>query len=94
MFKIFCSCILFLVVNSCKNNSPSAEKKPVDIIDNKTISRVILDTTSVAEINTSEAFVKLIPHNIHLQKGIDFTLNIPEGYNVSVAAEGLNRLRF
>jgi glucose/arabinose dehydrogenase len=36
----------------------------------------------------------LVPHPVHLQKGIDFDLNIPEGYNISVAAENLHRLRF
>lgn len=38
--------------------------------------------------------LKLVPHHIHLQKGIDFDLNIPEGYNISIAAETLHRLRF
>lgn len=37
---------------------------------------------------------KLFPHPIHLQKGVDLTLNVPQGYNISVAAEGMRRLRF
>lgn len=38
--------------------------------------------------------IKLYPHPIHLQKGVDLKVNVPQGYNVSVAAEGLRRLRF
>jgi glucose/arabinose dehydrogenase len=37
---------------------------------------------------------KLFPHPIHLQKGVDLKINVPQGYNVSIAAEGLKRLRF
>jgi glucose/arabinose dehydrogenase len=36
----------------------------------------------------------LSPHLIHLQKGVELTLNIPAGYKISVAYEGLRRLRF
>lgn len=36
----------------------------------------------------------LKPHPIQLKKGISLTLKIPEGYKISVAYEGLNRLRF
>src|ERR1043165_7512377 len=38
--------------------------------------------------------LKLVPHAIHLQKGTDLKLNVPQGYNISVAAEGMRRLRF
>ena len=37
---------------------------------------------------------KLVPHHIVLEKGIELNLNIPKGYNISIAAEGLHRLRF
>jgi glucose/arabinose dehydrogenase len=37
---------------------------------------------------------KLVPHRIHLKKGTDLTLNIPKGFEISVAYEGLDRLRF
>ena len=36
----------------------------------------------------------LVPHAIHLQNGKEFTLNIPQGYDISVAAQDLHRLRF
>ena len=37
---------------------------------------------------------KLYPHPIHLGKGVDLKINLPEGYKISVAAEGMKRLRF
>ena len=37
---------------------------------------------------------KLTPHKITLADGEAFSLNLPEGFDVSVAAEGLKRVRF
>ncbi|HTC92547.1 MAG TPA: hypothetical protein VK699_03725 [Terriglobales bacterium] len=37
---------------------------------------------------------KLQPHTIKLQSGKTFPLNLPEGFDISVAAEGLKRVRF
>lgn len=37
---------------------------------------------------------KLAPQNIQLKKGLSFQLQIPAGYRISVAAEGLDRPRF
>ena len=37
---------------------------------------------------------KLIPHPISLANGKSFELNLPEGYEISVAAQGLKRVRF
>ena len=37
---------------------------------------------------------KLIPHPIPLANGKSFELNLPEGYEISVAAQGLKRVRF
>ena len=34
------------------------------------------------------------PHKITLANGKTFTLNLPEGYAISVAAQGLKRVRF
>jgi glucose/arabinose dehydrogenase len=38
--------------------------------------------------------LKLVPQPIKLKKGLNFNLNIPANYDISVAYEGLNRLRF
>jgi len=37
---------------------------------------------------------KLTPHHITLANGKSFDLNLPEGYEISVAAQGLKRVRF
>lgn len=44
--------------------------------------------------HTANAQIKLYPHHIKLKKGIELNLNVPSGYNIVVAAEGLHRLRF
>ncbi|MBV9210878.1 MAG: PQQ-dependent sugar dehydrogenase [Acidobacteria bacterium] len=38
--------------------------------------------------------IKLTPHRIALKDGKSFSLNLPEGYEIRVAAEGLKRVRF
>jgi hypothetical protein len=42
----------------------------------------------------AEAQLVLEPHHIILKKGIALDLNIPKGYHISVAADGMHRLRF
>jgi len=37
---------------------------------------------------------KLVPHHISLASGRSFDLNLPEGFAISVAAQGLKRVRF
>ena len=37
---------------------------------------------------------KLTPHHISLANGKSFDLNLPEGYEITVAAQGLKRVRF
>lgn len=44
-----------------------------------------------AQTNTR---LKLLPHVITLGNGKTFSLNLPEGFEISVAAEGLKRVRF
>jgi glucose/arabinose dehydrogenase len=38
--------------------------------------------------------LKLTPHRISLANGKTFNLNLPEGFGISVAAQGLKRVRF
>jgi glucose/arabinose dehydrogenase len=38
--------------------------------------------------------LKLLPHHISLSGGRSFNLNLPEGFEISVAAQGLKRVRF
>src|SRR5436853_6327892 len=37
---------------------------------------------------------RLKAHHISLAKGASFNLNLPEGYEITIAAEGLKRVRF
>ena len=43
---------------------------------------------------TANAAPRLIPHHITLANGRSFDLNLPEGFEISVAAQGLRRVRF
>lgn len=47
-----------------------------------------------AQVYDRDAAIALSPHAIHLQKGVDLNLSVPEGYGINVAFEGLRRLRF
>ena len=38
--------------------------------------------------------LKLVPHQIKLANGKTFNLNLPEEFGISVAAQGLKRVRF
>ncbi len=40
------------------------------------------------------ATARLAPHHISLANGRSFDLNLPEGYEISIAAQGLRRVRF
>lgn len=43
---------------------------------------------------TANAAPRLIPHHITLANGRSFDLNLPENFGISVAAQGLRRVRF
>src|SRR5689334_23829722 len=43
---------------------------------------------------TTAAAPKLTPHHITLANGKSFDLNLPEGFEIAVAAQGLKRVRF
>jgi len=43
---------------------------------------------------TTFGTARLIPHHITLANGRSFDLNLPEGFEISVAAQGLKRVRF
>lgn len=86
--------MLFL---SCNSNNTQEQKNITDTtIKAKTNSDKASDSVDKPQlvINQSAEKINLIPKQIHLSKGIDFKLNIPAGFDISVAAEGLNRLRF
>jgi glucose/arabinose dehydrogenase len=48
-------------------------------------------TRRASESNTA---ARLVPNRVSLSNGKSFTLNLPEGFALSVAADGLKRVRF
>jgi glucose/arabinose dehydrogenase len=53
---------------------------------------VVLSYDALAQ--TKSRALKLVPHQISLANGKEFNLNLPAGYGISVAAQGLKRVRF
>jgi glucose/arabinose dehydrogenase len=58
------------------------------------LARIALLSLLAAFIHSVAAVPKLTPHRISLANGKSFELNLPEGYEISVAAQGLKRVRF
>ena len=85
---------------SCNNSAGSGAATPKEdsvVLTDKPApapAAAVAADTSTAFINTTDSLFTLVPHPIHLQKGIDLNLGVPEGYQISIAYEGLNRLRF
>lgn len=48
----------------------------------------------VFDANATPRWPKLVPHRISLANGKSFDLNLPEDFGISVAAQGLKRVRF
>ncbi len=60
------------------------------------ISSLVLVLLVQASISVAiaQSAVRLTPHKITLANGKSFTLNLADGYEINVAAEGLKRVRF
>ncbi|MEO6316633.1 MAG: hypothetical protein ABIU63_03415 [Chitinophagaceae bacterium] len=97
--------VIALLCLACNNNNGANDdtiKEKKDTIGNPAKDTgagmvnvsVTTEDTSVLIINTDTTAFRLVPHHIVLRKGVELDLNIPAGYNISVAAEGLRRLRF
>ena len=92
--------ILLLSCNQKKETTKPGNAVPKDSISIAPKNNEIPDSLKFKSsqdslfINTSATKIKLKPISISLQKGIDFNLSIPEGYNASIAFEGLKRPRF
>ena len=90
-YKIFFACLILI---SCNNNSSSNISSTDSALQKNQVAPDAVAIDSSEEINKSANILNLVPHPIHLEKGIDFDLNIPEGYEISIAAENMHRLRF
>lgn len=95
MFRLII-CALFLIACNDHTNNHTATSKTETVAQPKATDTILSRQAekAVEDINTSQEQVKLSPVKISLAKGDSFTLNIPQGYHLSIAAEGLKRLRF
>ncbi|RYF90475.1 MAG: hypothetical protein EOO03_03650, partial [Chitinophagaceae bacterium] len=84
--------LLLLGCNNIKENEHSGAAKPVTTDTVAVIEQIPSFTAD--SINSRPASIKLLPKLITLSGGNSFYLNIPEGYNITVAAELNTRLRF
>src|SRR5215213_11145633 len=58
------------------------------------LARIALLLLSAGFFHPITAAPKLTPRHISLANGKSFELNLPEGFEISVAAQGLKRVRF
>ena len=90
---------------SCKNEPKAvvqeAKTPPQQTAAANTTTTPVAETPSVKtdistpfELNTDDNPIELVGQPIALKKGVNLTLNMPKGFNVSVAYEGLDRPRF
>ena len=92
--------VIALTFFSCNNHSgnktitDSVAPAPVMVTDTAAKPVVFEADTTTLAANTQPAFFSLTPHHIQLQKGVELDLQIPKGYNISIAYQGLKRLRF
>src|SRR5215213_6288695 len=56
--------------------------------------KLLLLTFLIAFVHSTAPAQKLVPHPISLANGKSFDLNLPEDYEIKVAAQGLKRVRF
>ncbi|HKG96390.1 MAG TPA: hypothetical protein VKA97_01160, partial [Pyrinomonadaceae bacterium] len=58
------------------------------------LARIALLSLLAGFFHPITAAPKLTPHRISLANGKSFELNLPEGFEISIAAQGLKRVRF
>lgn len=99
--SIFIVGIISFCLVACNNQHPADSKKDEIVVKAKDTMIPIRKNDSIAAtastglpVNTDSTAFKLITQHIVLQNGVELDLRIPEGYHISVAAEGLRRLRF
>ncbi len=87
-------CALLLIACNGHSAESGAQKKDTTSATKPTDTIVLNKKKVVEKINTTREQIKLVPVAVTLMKGDSFTLNIPQGYKLSIASEGLKRLRF
>jgi len=89
--------IISLLLFSCQEGSHSKQETKAVPTSGSLTKEAVKDTTAAVPdetINSQSQPIKLISHPVQLQTGDSFNLQIPEGYRLSIAAQGLKRLRF
>src|ERR1041385_1332512 len=56
--------------------------------------RIVFISLLVVCFSFTTSAQRLKPHPISLANGKSFVLNLPQGYEISIAAQGLKRVRF
>jgi glucose/arabinose dehydrogenase len=78
-------------------------KKPTDLMPGRILRIIVLIIVVMsvgialgtsARAQTKKRGVKRVSHRIALANGKTFSLNLPEGFAIAVAAQGLKRVRF
>lgn len=67
-------------------------RRTISLIVSLIVMPWVVAPGAFARVRTST--LKLVPHRIALANGKAFSLNLPEGFGISVAAQGLKRVRF
>ncbi len=94
MFRtILLLCLLLSCNDQTATVSISKEDSEANAKVNDTLA-VVEQAKPVLDINFKNQPLKLKPVPVVLARGDSFNLNIPADYQLSIAAEGLNRLRF
>ncbi|HEX8922264.1 MAG TPA: PQQ-dependent sugar dehydrogenase, partial [Pyrinomonadaceae bacterium] len=60
----------------------------------KWLQLILLGLFAIVSVSAQNRGLRLTPHKISLAKGVTFNLNLPEEFEIMVAAEGLKRARF
>jgi glucose/arabinose dehydrogenase len=68
-------------------------KRSMNVLATLSLLVLLVLMASVGSHPQTSTRLKLEPHTITLADGKTFSLNIPEGFDISVAAEGLKRVR-
>jgi len=79
------------------NAAPELRPQPEtgDTTGTRAVETTVADTVfAVDTLNASNASIPLVTAEVHLAKGLSFSWKIPKGYELLVASEGMERLRF
>lgn len=94
--RIYAAVFLCLFMMGCGGENKKEVKASDTAVYTGTETDTVAGVDTAAVIASQEMLVtpELTAHAIHLQKGVDLSLQVPGGFNICIAYEGLRRLRF